>query len=109
MRLSSCAEDEARTVPITCADAGALRGDLFARLGDEQRKSCNQGRAGGASRAAFLAPRLHPRLSRVGEMGMANPQEVPVTLGNGAINDANATLGGALERVLEAQQDLVIH
>jgi uncharacterized membrane-anchored protein len=41
---------------------------------------------------------------------MASPHEVPVTLGNGAFTDENenATLGSALERVLEAQQDLVI-
>ena len=39
---------------------------------------------------------------------MASPREVHVTLGNGGITDADATLGSALERVLEAQQDLVI-
>jgi hypothetical protein len=39
---------------------------------------------------------------------MASPHEVQVTHGNGAIADTDATLGSALERVLEAQQDLVI-
>jgi hypothetical protein len=39
---------------------------------------------------------------------MASPHEVQVTLGNGAIADTDATLGSALERALEAQQDLVI-
>jgi len=40
---------------------------------------------------------------------MASPHEIPVTLGNRAIIDGeDATLGGALERVLEAQQDLVL-
>ena len=42
---------------------------------------------------------------------MASPREIDVTLGGRAIPDgdgAEATLGGALERVLEAQQDLVI-
>jgi hypothetical protein len=38
---------------------------------------------------------------------MASPQEIQVTLGN-RISDRDATLGSALERVLEAQQDLVI-
>ena len=40
---------------------------------------------------------------------MANPHEIQATLGDGAFtDDENATLGSALERVLEAQQDLVI-
>jgi len=39
---------------------------------------------------------------------MASAQEVRVTLGNRAFTDGDATLGSALERVLEAQQDLVI-
>jgi len=41
---------------------------------------------------------------------MASPHEIQVTLGNGngGITDGNATLGSAVERVLEAQQDLVI-
>ena len=39
---------------------------------------------------------------------MASPHEIHVTLGNGAFNDGNASLGSAAERVLEAQQDLVI-
>jgi hypothetical protein len=38
---------------------------------------------------------------------MASPQDIQVTLGN-RISDRDATLGSALERVLEAQQDLVI-
>jgi hypothetical protein len=39
---------------------------------------------------------------------MASPREVHVTLGNGEYVDGNATIGSALERVLEAQRDLVI-
>jgi hypothetical protein len=39
---------------------------------------------------------------------MASPNEIHVALGNPAITDGDATLGSAVERVLEAQQDLVI-
>ena len=41
---------------------------------------------------------------------MAGPHEVHVTLSNrhAITDDADATLGKALERVLEAQQDLVV-
>lgn len=41
---------------------------------------------------------------------MANPHEVSVTLRDdrGMTGDHDATLGSALERVLEAQQDLVL-
>ena len=39
---------------------------------------------------------------------MASPHEIDVALGNPAITDGDATLGSAVERVLEAQQDLVI-
>ena len=41
---------------------------------------------------------------------MASPHEVRVTIPNGSAipDDGDATLGSALERVLEAQQDLVV-
>ena len=39
---------------------------------------------------------------------MASPHEVRVTIGDRHAMNGDATLGSALERVLEAQQDLVV-
>jgi hypothetical protein len=51
---------------------------------------------------------MHPSVHE--EDAMASPHEVHVTLGDrhAIAEDADATLGKALERVLEAQQDLVV-
>ena len=39
---------------------------------------------------------------------MASAQDVPVTLGDHAISEHDASLGSALERVFELQQELVV-
>src|SRR5262245_13996356 len=113
MVVSSCGRQKARTMPSprTAPERVSVRG--FASWGKFDRKSCNRGaEPPRLSRARPAAP-WHlactaTRCTRRREPTMSSLHDVHVSYTDPATAGGDPSLGHALERVLEAEQALVV-